>query len=148
MNNKQLVQEGLLALAHLHTARAQLTKKGKVYASSTATADEALTLAAKVAESGLAAVYAKQEVKELPATNGIKMFFHCRKCVSSIPAGESPASHARLSVGFTKEGLQVWCERHDMNVAHIHFEGQQHPCNTGAHEKRSGKRKEARKDAH
>jgi hypothetical protein len=41
-----------------------------------------------------------------------------------MPDGESPASWARLSVGFSKEGMQVWCERHNMNVIHIDFLGQ------------------------
>lgn len=70
------------------------------------------------------------EVKELSPANGIKMFFHCSLCLEQKPDGVSPADYARLSVGFTKEGLQVWCWRHGANVAHIHFEGQTHPCNT------------------
>ena len=74
----------------------------------------------------------KPEVKELSAKNGIKMFFHCKRCLQDRPENISPASWARLSVGFTKEGLQVWCWRHGINVAHIHFEGQCHPANLGA----------------
>lgn len=70
------------------------------------------------------------EVKELPAGNGIKMFFHCSLCLEQKPDGVSPADYSRLSVGFTEEGVQVWCWRHGANVAHIHFEGQKHPCNT------------------
>lgn len=129
MNNTRMVYEGLQALAHLHTARAALTKKNEVLCSSAELAAEALTLAEKVAAQGLRAVYAKKEVKALPASNGIKMFFHCRRCLESIPRGESPESWARLSVGFTKEGMQVWCSRHSINVAHVHFEGQVHPAN-------------------
>lgn len=73
-----------------------------------------------------------QEVRKLPAKNGISMFLHCGKCLECRPEDQSPADWARLSVGFTKEGLQVWCWRHGINVAHIHFEGMQHPCNTSA----------------
>lgn len=71
----------------------------------------------------------------IPATNEIQIFWHCRKCVEEVKqiAAEqgtaSPRDYARLSVGFTPLGLQVWCVRHDQNVAHIDFEGCQHPAN-------------------
>jgi hypothetical protein len=57
-------------------------------------------------------------------------FLHCAVCLSEIPPGESPESFARYSVGFTPAGLQVWCVRHNCNIVHIDFEGQQHPANT------------------
>lgn len=62
-----------------------------------------------------------------PSKN-IKMFFHCKKCLHELPGGESPESWARLSVGFTIAGLQVWCVRHDCNVCHIDFQGFKHPA--------------------
>lgn len=58
------------------------------------------------------------------AKNEIGSFIHCKKCLSELPPDESPASWARLSVGWTKLGLQVWCERHDINVIHLDFQGQ------------------------
>ena len=58
-----------------------------------------------------------------PATNEIQMNMHCKVCLASLPSGESPASWARLTVGFTRWGIQVWCERHDINVMHVDFEG-------------------------
>jgi hypothetical protein len=70
--------------------------------------------------------------RPIPATNEIRMFFHCRKCIGSIPPGQSPRTWARLEVGFTKLGIQVWCKRHECNVAHIDFEGQTHPANLAA----------------
>ena len=49
-----------------------------------------------------------------------EMYLHCRKCIETIPDGESPASHARINVGVTSTGaIQVWCMRHDMNIAKI-----------------------------
>jgi hypothetical protein len=52
----------------------------------------------------------------------IESFTHCKRCVDEMPAGHSPASWARLSVGVTKTGaIQVWCERHGLNVVRFGF---------------------------
>jgi hypothetical protein len=75
------------------------------------------------------------EVKDLPNALGIQMYLHCKKCLVERPESTSPQDWRRLDVGFTKEGLQVWCTRHDVNVAHIHFEGMQHPANLTAAKK-------------
>lgn len=64
--------------------------------------------------------------------NEIYSFIHCRQCVSELPEGESPKEYTRYSVGFTPLGIQVWCNRHECNVVHIDFEGQQHPANISA----------------
>ena len=65
-------------------------------------------------------------------TCSIAAFVHCRRCIEEINNGEvdadSPKEYARLSVGFSEEGLQVWCNRHDINIVHIDFEGQVHPA--------------------
>ena len=37
-------------------------------------------------------------------------------------AGESPMSYSRFEVGWTKQGFQVWCTRHNTNVIHIDFD--------------------------
>ena len=39
--------------------------------------------------------------------------------------GESHKSYSRFEVGWTKQGFQVWCTRHNTNVIHIDFDGQQ-----------------------
>lgn len=65
----------------------------------------------------------------IPSENCIKLFFHCRLCIESIPVGMTPAQRSNLSAGFSELGLQVWCERHDCNVVHIDFQGVQHPAN-------------------
>jgi hypothetical protein len=62
----------------------------------------------------------------------IKQFFHCGRCFKDKPAGVSPQAYARFEVGWTDVGLQVWCTRHNANVAHIDFEGHQHPAITKA----------------
>lgn len=67
--------------------------------------------------------------RDIPNTNKIKLYLHCLTCADSIPNGESAESYSRLSVGWTKLGLQVWCHRCKVNVVHIDFEGQQHPAN-------------------
>lgn len=58
---------------------------------------------------GLSASYPEGEVG----------FLHCGMCVQSLPPNESPESYDRLSVIFTTGGVQVWCTRHGVNVAHI-----------------------------
>ncbi len=54
----------------------------------------------------------------------IGLFFHCRKCISELPAGLSPRDYGSVEVGWTKNGFQVWCKRHEINVIHISFRGQ------------------------
>lgn len=83
------------------------------------------------------------EADKLPLENGIRMYFHCSACLREKPASQSPADWARLSVGFTKEGLQVWCWRHGLNVAHIHFEGLAHRARTDAGEPDPSERSQA-----
>lgn len=68
--------------------------------------------------------------KPAPATLEIELYLHCGLCLKQKPGSQSPEEWARLAVGWTPHGLQVWCVRHGCNVAHIDFEGQQHPANT------------------
>lgn len=64
----------------------------------------------------------------IPVTNEITHFPHCKKCLAELPPDQSPGSYARLEVGMTALGIQVWCKRHEENVVHIDFEGQRHPA--------------------
>jgi hypothetical protein len=70
--------------------------------------------------------------RTVPRTDEIHVPFHCARCVAEFqtqqPTGESPRTYARLSVGWTPRGLQVWCVRHNLNVLHVDFEGQRHPA--------------------
>jgi hypothetical protein len=70
----------------------------------------------------------------------ILAYLHCGLCIAEwneknkigavgSPV-ESPASYARLSVGWTDIGLQVWCNRHNCNVINVDFQGTKHPANT------------------
>ena len=53
--------------------------------------------------------------------NKIGQFWHCEECLEEKPEDQSPEEWARLSVGATETGFQVWCVRHDMNVAVIEY---------------------------
>jgi hypothetical protein len=64
-----------------------------------------------------------------PHSRDIDMFFHCAQCISEIPRGQSMAQWARLSVGDTPYGFQVWCERHHVSVLRVNL-----PSHVGSHE--------------
>ena len=52
--------------------------------------------------------------------NEINRFAHCIKCVEELPKDQTAREYARLEVGFTTSGaLQIWCVRHEINVAFI-----------------------------
>jgi hypothetical protein len=72
----------------------------------------------------------KKKVTSIPETNEIQLYFHCRRCLIEKPDGMAPNDYRQLDVGWTAIGLQVWCRRHECNIVHIHFEGQQHPAAT------------------
>lgn len=65
----------------------------------------------------------------IEATNEINAYLHCGLCLAELPDDESPASYSQTQAGLTPRGLQIWCNRHNANVVHIDFEGQQHPAN-------------------
>ena len=54
-------------------------------------------------------------------SNRIKVFFQCGKCTMEKPAAMAPRDFARFEVGWTVEGLQVWCKRHECNVVALEF---------------------------
>jgi len=76
--------------------------------------------------------------KPIPNTLEIKTYFHCGECLKSLPVGKSPREWGQLEVGFTVPGIQVWCKRHNLNVMHIDFHGEQHPANLTAKRKEFG----------
>lgn len=71
-------------------------------------------------------------MREIPNTNEIQLFLHCRKCLEEKPEYISPSDYSDLEVGWTQCGIQVWCKRHDVNIIHIDFEGKRHPANLAA----------------
>lgn len=56
----------------------------------------------------------------------IETFFHCAECMKEIPEDESPKSYQHIQAGWTEQGLEVWCTRHDLKIIHVDFEGQTH----------------------
>jgi hypothetical protein len=60
--------------------------------------------------------------------NNIVQYFHCGLCLDELPAGLSPSDYQQNEGGWTKDGFQVWCKRHDCNVIHMDFEGAKHPA--------------------
>ncbi len=71
--------------------------------------------------------------RDIPATNEITTFFHCRTCIDKKPRHLSPRQWVRPEVGFTPFGIQVWCVRCERNILHIDFEGRTHPVNVDVH---------------
>lgn len=63
----------------------------------------------------------------------IESYFHCGKCLDEMPGGFSPREWAQLEAGWTVEGIQIWCRRHECNVMHMDFQGHQHPADTTIH---------------
>lgn len=52
--------------------------------------------------------------------NHIERHINCHQCYQELPSGESMAEWAHLNVGFTSDhDIQVWCVRHNCNVAVI-----------------------------
>ncbi len=58
--------------------------------------------------------------------NKIVRFFHCALCIEELPEDMSPSEYQITEAGWTIEGFQVWCLRHDANIIHMDFEGQKH----------------------
>jgi len=67
------------------------------------------------------------EVKQ-QEPNQIEAYLHCLQCLEEIPPGVSPREYQRIQAGWTVQGIQVWCVRHEMNIIHMDFEGQKHPA--------------------
>lgn len=49
--------------------------------------------------------------------NDILLFWHCAKCSDQVPPELSLREYANIEVGLTPDGIQVWCKRHEVNVA-------------------------------
>ncbi len=64
-----------------------------------------------------------KNVKNAPRKSKIVTFLHCAMCLDELPADTSPMEYAMEEVGFTKEGIQIWCRRHNASILHLDFEG-------------------------
>ena len=66
--------------------------------------------------------------------NRIQQFMHCGKCLEELDRLQkedeelsylqiTPRDFAKVEVGFTKEGFQIWCKRHEINIADFDLMG-------------------------
>jgi hypothetical protein len=55
--------------------------------------------------------------------NNIVQFMHCTKCIDALVDNIPPREFARIEIGFTVKGFQVWCVRHDENIANFDLMG-------------------------
>ena len=69
----------------------------------------------------------RDAVRFAPLKNEIMGVMHCKKCLDEKPGGdrEDHAAHAQLDIGWTPEGIQVWCRRHDTNVLSLTLKGEE-----------------------
>jgi hypothetical protein len=72
--------------------------------------------------------------------NLIRTFMHCRKCMEQLPPDTSPRMYAHYEVGWTPKGLQVWCVRHETNIAALDFLGQKVGIESGHAPEPKGKK--------
>ena len=62
--------------------------------------------------------------KNLPLGHSIQSYLVCEDCMkewSETPTRPAHQEVTKLDVGFTEHGLQVWCPKHGINIAHIDF---------------------------
>ena len=59
--------------------------------------------------------------------NKIKEPIVCVKCSNEFLSGQTDSKslqeYSKIDVGFTERGLQIWCQRHQLNICHINFDG-------------------------
>ena len=58
------------------------------------------------------------------ATNNISLYLHCKKCLEELPEEVSPSEYSNTQAGWTKKAIQVWCNRHDIDIINLDFDGQ------------------------
>ena len=61
--------------------------------------------------------------KKIPNTFEIKNDLYCNTCAESCPVGMTLQEWGDLRVGLTSYGVQIWCNRHKVNVMHFDFRG-------------------------
>jgi hypothetical protein len=78
-------------------------------------------------EDGAWADYAPPQWPEIPIDDEGASYLHCGLCIQEWNAFHkdhlSPRAFARQQSAWTAEGLQIWCTRHEANIAHIDFSG-------------------------
>ena len=63
--------------------------------------------------------------KKNTVKNKILWFYHCKQCLEEVMLlpDVSPREYVNVEIGPTKEGLQIWCVRHEANVMDVDFQG-------------------------
>lgn len=56
-------------------------------------------------------------LRALTGVKRITLFLNCSRCGQEMPEGEVFANFAQLEIGITPTSLQIWCQRHDSEVA-------------------------------
>ena len=59
--------------------------------------------------------------------NEIQVYIHCRRCMEEKPSLMSPKEFSKISIGKTPDGLQIWCDRHDEEIASFPFDWSDEP---------------------
>ena len=72
----------------------------------------------------------EQDISKLEhLLNQIDEIIVCTKCSNEFNAGKTDAKslqdYSKIDVGFTSRGLQIWCQRHEQNICHLDFKGEQ-----------------------
>src|SRR5262245_65797089 len=63
--------------------------------------------------------------RDIPVTEAIGRYFQCGQCLDELDTlhvSTSPREYARVNVGTTPFGIQVWCVRHEVNVVHFRID--------------------------
>lgn len=81
-----------------------------------------------------------RDAKVLPGDHGhyIQQYMHCGMCLDEKPSDVSARDYARVEIGWTEWGFQVWCTRHHVNICHVNFEGVKHKADTCARAPKDG----------
>ena len=49
----------------------------------------------------------------------IELYLHCSECLKDLPETIAPRTWQDVEAGLTKDGVQIWCKRHNCNIALI-----------------------------
>lgn len=86
----------------------------------------------------------EQDISKLDyLLNQIKEPIVCVKCSDELTQGLTDAKsiqdYSRIDVGFTSRGVQLWCQRHNINICHINFNGEKPEADFRCLEKKESK---------
>lgn len=68
-------------------------------------------------------IWTPNDRHRLTNQKAIRSYIHCGKCEESCPSTMSVKDWSQFEIGFTSDGIQIWCRRHNCNVAHFDLKG-------------------------